>query len=48
MKSPPEKAQWEGSLAARSRAEEMSEHEKGSAKDTSKMESQACHKIDNT
>lgn len=46
MKSPPEKAQWEGSLAARSRGEEMSE--KGLAKETLKVKSQACQKIDNT
>lgn len=48
MKSPSEKAQWEGILAARSRGEEMSEHEKGLAKKALKTKSQACQKIDNT
>lgn len=48
MKSLPEKAQWQGILAARARAEEMSEHEKRSAKEALKTELQACQKIDNT
>lgn len=48
MKSPPEKAQWQGILAVRLRAEEMTEHEKRSAKEALKTESQAYQKIDNT
>lgn len=48
MKSPPEQAQWQRILAVRSRAEEMAEHEKRSAKEALKTESQAYQKIDNT
>lgn len=48
MKSPREKAQWEWSLAARSRAEEMSGCEKGLTKEALKTKSQACQNIDHT
>lgn len=48
MKSPPEKAQWQGVLAVRSRAEEMTEHEKRSVKEALKTDSQAYREINNT
>lgn len=48
MKSPPEKAQWEASLATRSRAEEMSECDKGLPKEALKTKPQASQKTDHT